>query len=129
MGTDKKIIAAGSAKKGPRVGTVRNSRGPRGRGEPLTPSAVPVVTGVSGWTAGVRWRGVLEHWTAASASGHFLCISRTLFFSQTGHGLGFIQRKYHHSNRNFTLNSKMMVPGPGSLVLRSFLMIFIRQLY
>ena len=59
------------------MGTVRNSRGPWGRGEPLTPSAVPAVTGVSGWTAGVRWRGVLEHWTAASASGHFLCI-RTL---------------------------------------------------
>ena len=84
MGTDKTIIAVGSAKKkGPRVGTVRNSRGPRGRGEPLTPSAVPAVTGVSGWTAGVRWRGVLEHWTAASASGHFLCI-KTLFFHKLG---------------------------------------------
>ena len=48
-------------------------------------------------------------------------------FSPTGRGLGFIQRKYHHSNRNFTLNSKMKVPGPDFFVLTSFLIIFIKK--
>ena len=46
-------------------------------------------------------------------------------FSPIGHGLGFIRRKYHHSNGNFTLNSKMKVLGPHSLILMQFLMIFI----
>ena len=46
-------------------------------------------------------------------------------FSPIGHGLGFIQRKYHHSNRNFTLNSKMKVPGLDSSILMSCSTFFI----
>ena len=46
-------------------------------------------------------------------------------FSPTGHGLRFIQRKYHHSNGNFTLNSKIKVPGRHSPILMSFFDFFL----
>ena len=62
----------------------------------------------------------LEHCTGE-------CSIWNTVFAPIGHGLGFIRRKWHHSNRNFTLNSKMKVPGPHSLILISFLMIFMLE--
>ena len=48
-------------------------------------------------------------------------------FAPIWHGLGFRRRNWYHSNWNFTLNSKMKVPGPDSLILTSFSTISIEQ--